>query len=328
MNFDALPDFALAPWELPPWLTSEPLVAPATMCWHGELFGREGDWLVRMVVDGHLARPFVCAENRPHEAKWVSAALMPLKGIETQDDLTAAINNHIQLWGRYLCRTFYLVDEAAEWTLIVDASGLTRLRSEEGMPTVEMNWPFDVVHATSEQLYAEFLRQWNDPDTDLNFARRWLLLSQDEQYDLMIRWGCGGEGEFLGLMRLVLLAFWPHVSARPLCWRFHPIRRLFTLSDWDGSDWYDLALSNAEEPFASDWGQALLDIHAPQWNEALAKTHICTTEFGNRLAAVVSTATHHEQLEAARELSEWLDERESRNELSAPLLAQLRATLC
>ena len=325
MNPDELPDFPLAPWELPPDST-EPLVAPATMVWHGELWGREADWLVRVVVEDHLRRPFICAEDRLDEAKW-ELMLMPLRGIGTQEQRATAIDNHIKQWGKYAHRVMYLVADEIEWTLIVEASGSTQLRSEEDMPRVEMNWPFDVVHATSEQLYAEFLRQWNDENSDLNFARAWSLFSQDEKYTLLVSWKRGGQSEFLNVMRLVLSAFVPH-EAKDWCqWAFIPVAVAFVCTDIEC-----YVNPHAAAPVALRvWGEALTSFFGPCWNEELARQHPCARDGGSYDAhhcrVPVRERTAHEQLEAAHQLSIWLDEREARGELDAATFSRLRATL-
>jgi len=325
MNPDTLPDFPLASWELPPDST-EPLVAPATMPWHGTLFGRETDWLVRVVKEDHLGRVFICPADSLQEAKWEAGVPMPIRGLHTQEDWSKAINDYIQIWGSLCRRTIYFSDEVAEWILRIEADGSSELTAQYTLEigdnaTVEMNWPFDFVCASAKQIHDKVLRALDDESSDLNFARRWLFLSEDEKYELLVSWKRGDGRDFTKMMQGVADAFGPSLAEEWHQWIFNPASGRF--------GWVNVQQGfNFEEKFPVEfkiWGEALERFFEPHWNEQYVRDRFIRVS--NYYRATIKERTAHEQLEAARELSDWLDEREARGELDAPTLARLRDTL-
>ena len=321
---DQLPDFPLAPWELPPD-SSEPLVAPATMRWHGTLFGRETDWLVRVVpFDAPHPIGHICVRAASSQEEGNCFLQTPFPIWPNVEQMRVHILKRMRSHKRFF-RFFHLRHGGRDWRFWLrdDERSWVGLLGESAA-VFSIEWPFDLLTASAAQIHNEVLRSWNDENSDLSYTREWILLSQTEKYARKVQWTRGTEADFLRLMRLVLLALGAH-SSEPLRWWFHPIRRLFSLEEpaYDG-------FPDCDDPFAPEWGQALVDVYAPVWNEELAQTRACTRSlynFSKHFAAIVERPTFHEQLEAARELHCWLDERRARNELDAATLARLRDTL-
>lgn len=337
MNTEELPLFPLARWELPPHLASEPLVAPATARWHGELWGETTNWLVRVMKDGIYGRIFICAEERVAEAKWELLSI-PLKGIESQGGVVEIISEDGYRANAPRLRYLRLSDEVADWTLQFYASGYNRLyasskvraqgRDISNNSSFEMGWPFDFPSATAVQIETEAMRAWNDETSDLSFARHWFLMPEEEKYAQLIAWKRGSAHELKEAMRLVWRAFAPHVEEEIVSWSFEPQDNRFGYTEFFGSDF----AGEAGEPSAlRPWGEALLEVFGPQWNEELTRQHPGTSEGlghgGNYFFVSTTERSLHEQLEAARTLSDWLDEREAWGELGADTLAALRETL-
>jgi len=337
MNTEELPLFPLARWELPPWLDSEPLVAPATARWHGELWGETRDWLVRVVKDKWWAYPFVCAEESLEKAKW-PLRWMSLRNIEGPEDLAAAMNIHIQKRNFSRERMFHPSGEFPTWTLKLSDSGEKMLYFSGGNESVgeeieveaplNLNWPFDFVSANAAQIENEVMCAWNDGASDLHFARRWLFMSDEERYRCLIRWKHGDGPQFKSAVQQVFRVFAPLLKGRRIEWACEPSGNCFEDSDFLN----DSFSSQVDEPFALLlWVQALVEVFGPRVDEELSSQHRCTREgewwMGDYFFVSDQQPTFHEQLEAARALSEWLDERDARGELEADTLAALRETL-
>lgn len=327
MNLDELPDFPLAPWELPPNST-EPLVAPATLRWNGTLFGRETSWLVRVTGQEPFGQAFLCAEDSLNQAKWRLNFFGP-RGMETQEDWHAAILAHIHKSS--YCRITFFSDEDRNWHLRTNVDGSSQLRGRvKGtiIEAVEMNWPFDFACATSAQIHAEVLRSWDDESSDLNFARRWSSLSEDEKYALLVIWKRGDATEFSRAMKQVLRTFGPQLSPHQLTWFFYPKTATFgccEVINGDPNDEFGLPL------VLQEWGRALMELFGPKWNEELSRQHRCAQDQhshgGSHFHEWTDALSAHEQLEVALQLSAWLDEREVKNELDSLTLSRLRDTL-
>jgi len=337
MNTEELPLFPLARWELPPHLASEPLIAPATARWHGESWGETTNWLVRVVWEEDYGHVFICAEERVGGAKW-DLWTMRLKVMENPEEWAAIINNHVQMWGIYHHRIFYISDEIADWSLVLNIYDpnqivldcLNKLTGEpiDGMASFEVNWPFNFPSADAAQIESELLTAWNDETSDLFYARGWLLLTQEEKYARLIHWKRGDEHEFKAMMEIVWRALVASGDEKSSQWAFRPYANKFGFAEWDGNDWYN----GLEQPVAFEpWGEALVTWFGPCWNQELINQHLCadygSSRANNHFWIGACARTHHEQLEAARTLSDWLDEREARGGLEADTLAALRETL-
>jgi len=337
MNTEELPLFPLARWELPPHLDSEPLVAPATARWHGELWGETTNWLVRVVRDKHIGRVFICAEERIEEAKW-DLYMMPHKNIESREDWTAALDDYIKAGHSPLYRTFYLKDETADWTLSFDTYGEHHLMVQgqkeqageriDSNASIQINWPFAFFSATSAQIETEVTHAWSDEASNLFFARKWLLLSEDEKNGEILSWKRGDRRELKEAMEYIWRVFAPHVKEGSTYWAFDPKDNQFGYNHFPD----DISDDEVGEPSALHlWGQGLLEVFGPIWSKDLVNQHPCTSKAHSRMESYffvgTTERTFHEQLEAARTLSEWLDEREAQGELKADTLAALRETL-
>ncbi len=322
-----LPDFPLAVWELPPDST-EPLVAPATMQWRGTLFGRKTDWLVRVVpiaIQRNISFVVVRAASSQEEGNW----WFPSVGVDMDSDrLRARISKLLSGANQKMpWRNICLRHRGDDWFIRLrdQRQSLFAPLGQRGV-LFYIKWPFDFATATTSQVHDEVLRLWSDENSDLSFARHWSLLSEDQKYALMLCWSRGSEGEFLRVMDWVLIVFGPQASSNPLRWWFDPIRRKFALSHAE----VNFDLSNPEQPFEHDWGKGVVQVYAPIWSEELGQTRACTRSlynFRDRFCVFVDQPTFHEQLEAAHQLLDWLDEREARGELDAATLSRLRATL-
>lgn len=323
MNPDELPDFPLASWELPPDST-EPLVAPATMRWHGELFGRETDWLVREFSNhwSDSCHVLIRASSYQEEANWwifdIDFDFIPDHSLRISRLLDSMVP--ARPW-----RVIHLRHGDRDWAIhlrSVKQSSVGLLNTIGVSFSIE--WPFDFLTALATQVHDEVLRAWNDEESDLNFARRWLLLSPEEQLAFFLRWKVPDIDEFQRAIRLILRALQPLISSRPLHWFFHP----------ESYDWWLYEQKNGcdcdenTSPLLQCWQEALVELFKPAWNEEVSQ-HPCAQLDGPHmeLMSAVADSSFHEQLEAARELSLWLDEREARDELPAATIARLRDTL-
>lgn len=327
MNPEELPPFPLAPWELP-FNSTEPLVAPATMRWRGELFGRETDWLVRMVPhNDRSGEIFICAEENGDEGNWW-LGLVSLRG--TKNDWLQGISHRLQHNKRVLqWRQVRIHDESGDWVVTSSAEALNHLHlldSKRERANFKADWPFDFSRASAAQVHAEIGRAWNDENADLNFVRRWLLLSFDDQLTLMILWARGGEEEFRHAACLVLCSLGPRMSALPLRWSFFPESAMWLLEESPDGNEFEII----ESGILQLWENALLKVFGLAWNDAILQQHPSAcfhTALATRFRVTLDGPTFHEQLEAVCELHAWLDERASRGELDGATLARLRDTL-
>jgi hypothetical protein len=326
MNPNDLPDFPLEPWELPPDST-ESLVAPATMRWRGILFGRETDWLVRLVRHGTRHKVVVRAEHESCDHNWKAGIWAPV--IQRR---FGTIDRYLQQWTGPPQRIIYLREEFHLWELLArkDASSICTVPYEDNPIGEDFSstWPFDFLSATATQVHDEVLRWWNDETCDLNFARRWVLMDEDEKYALLVSWKRGGQKEFLAAMQSVLRAFSRRIPDRWSQWAFYPTSHCFGYVEVIEGELNDEVEPPAALPI---WGAALVEVFGPRWNEELTRQHPCARDQhshgGSHFIVHTSGITAHEQLEAARELSLWLDERQARGELDETVVAQLRDML-
>ncbi len=333
---DELPDFPLASWELPPDST-EPLVAPATMCWRGTLFGRETDWLVRLVADNNvLGELFVRAEDDLREGSWwFGLCLFGLgEAEETEADQLMVVEYEVKTGAKVpRWRRVHLQDDTGSWGLTVTENSGELHTAIDRRTSVHFKteWPFDFALASSAQVHAELLRALNDENSELNFARHWLLSSLDEQLALMVKWTRGSEEELRAVMQLALRVLGPKFSPFSLQWRFRAESQDWFLGQRIGKSWWE-SMDFDETTILNVWQTAFQELFGLVWNTQLAERYVCV-RIGQhdavlgRFQVSVPVPTHHEQLEAARELHCWLDEREARNELDAATLARLRDTL-
>jgi len=337
MNTPELPLFPLARWELPPHLDSEPLVAPATARWHGELWGETTNWLVRVVWEEDFGHVFIRAEAKTEEAGWRLPPLM--KGyMQCRNDLETAINDHIRVGRLSRYRIFHFSDEVADWKLRLNTLGSKQIHAHRPSKAMrgrissdapfDLNWPFDFSSATSAQIESQLMRDWNDEASGLHYARNWMLLSEKERHGQLIRWRRGDEHNFRAMMLLVWCAFAPTLNEEWSNWAFDPYRNWFGFAEWDSYCWN----SEVKQPTNfRPWGEALVAWFGPCLNEDLTRQHPCACHAhwlsNNRFWVGTRERTFHEQLEAARTLRDWLDERAARGELEDSLIARLRETL-
>ncbi len=325
MNPDELPDFPLAPWELPPDST-EPLVAPATMRLKCGLYGRTTDWLARVVrLDEEEGELFVRAQTDSGGGSWWfgTLSLRKHKG-EWLQEISSRLHQARSPKG---FRHLRLQQGATHWMMSVNENGGNFRLSRRAKDNVawRKKWPFDLERASSSQVHAELRRSWDDETSDLNFVWRWTLMSLDERLGIMMSWKRGDERAFHSTALLVLRALGPQVSSFPLSWTYLPEGEMWLLAEGaPGNE--DVVASGVIEV----WEKALLEVFSPDWNDELGKRHLCAHFHGflrERFTLSLDSPTFHEQLEAARELAIWLDERESQSELDAPTLSRLRDTL-
>lgn len=240
MNHE-LPNFPLAPWELPPDST-EPLVTPATMRWHGTLFGRETDWLVRVVpFTKRAGEIFVRALDEGEPGNWwfglIEIAMirsLSLEQLRVQVEHRLSSTAFASQW-----RTMYLRDEHRIWAVRTHAEGnsdLQLLQGRDNKACFSIDYPFDFLQAPARQVHDEIRRVWNDQTTDLSFARRWLSSSLDEQLAVMLHWKRGGGKELRQAMQVVLRALGPTLS---LLWLFRPESQTWFLAQRIDEDWWE-----------------------------------------------------------------------------------------
>ena len=323
---DELPDFPLASWELPPDST-EPLVAPATMRWHGTLFGRETEWLVRVVpTNEESGELFVRTPVDSGEGSWWFGIISSKAHNEGLfQEITQRLHRHRR---PKELRHLRLQHSGNHWIVDVNETvGCFRVAQHiEDKAPWRKKWPFDFERAYPSQVHAEIRQSWDDKTSDLNFAWRWALMSLDERIALMLSWKRGNESEFRLVVQLILRALGPDISQSVLYWECFPENEMWSLSERSSSRHEE----SIESGVLKIWEQALLEVFAPVWNHHLTNQYTCA-HFNNslerRFGASLDSSTFHEQLEAARELHCWLDEREARNELDTATLAGLRDTL-
>ncbi len=327
MNSPDLPLFPLASWELPPDST-EPLVAPATLRWRGTLFGRETDWLLRLIPSNDLlGELFVRAEDESEAGSyWFGIQfIMPdeCQQVASLEHEMRWNSSRVPQWRRIFferaSQSYGATANSTELEVFVVGCQAESAR-------LEVRWPFEFNNASSAQVRAAMLRHCDD-DSDLGFACRWLLLPPGEKVAMVVQWQRGNELELRALMGVVLRALGPTISPFTLEWQYRPESKTWFMGQHIDEEWWE----PMDEGLAS-WEDALPEFFGISWNNELAVKHRCVRiyekrEFVERFQVLCVPPTAHEQLEAARELSIWLDERAARRELAAELVARLRATL-
>ncbi len=323
MNADELPDFPLAPWELPPDST-EPLVAPATMRVRCSLWGRMANWLVRVVpTDNAMGELFVREEADSQPGSWWMGRF------RLSSERVQEVNTRLHVF-RKLRSAHQIRVHHQDSTGVVDVGENFGSVEVFGWPSpfltarFEASWSFDLRYVRSSQVHAELLRLWHEEDSPLQFAWRWHSLSQDEQLSLLVLWKRGDANQLRHAMRLALKALGTQLSISDLEWTYSASAQMWTVRQCNQAHGNKII----ESGVLMAWEYAFIQMFGPSWNDELREKHGCAYYGPNELGAFVETSSAHEQLEAACELAVWLDEREALNELSAPLLAQLRATLC
>ncbi len=330
-----LPDFPLAFWELSPDL-QEPLTAPAQFSFRALWHERETEFLARTVAVSDTAEElFLCPLNEQSHGNWWvgqctyrrNSPAMRLSLLRSRAEM--ALQNRTEFFRR-LC---VLRSGSGFRRLSIDANGKGKL-SVEGYADTDFDFPFDFpapfFEVPAALIHQKLLFLWDDPASDLSFARRWADLPRAERYAQATFWRCGNQPQMEEVMERIGTAFFDHLQLEhPALWCFYVRHHVFSLLVFPPGQFHPDAPDLPE--FWAKWEQELASYFAPTLNEPLLARHPCVrshfAQGSDYFCARWNQPSAHETIEAALWLDSWLDERQARGEMSACIVADLRATL-
>ena len=323
-----LPDFPLAPWELPPDST-QPLVAPATFQFRAPFLGLETDFLGRVVPQSNQKSAiFVRSLAQSEQGNWssgeIDSARLRAVGLEL---LKKRLKDNLE--AKRVRRVFHLAIKNEVCRVVV------RSRWRGGM-AIQINdnkeisffslSERDFVNLSASEARELILTALNDENSEVNFARRWRNLSDEEKYGILLSWQRGSPEEWVCLMRLIALCFLPGILPSAW-WVYLPEKRDYNLVETSNSS----VPTILEKPVSiKHWQRALIEFFGPVWNDEILEANLYAQEEKPNCFLFWTSAqhaTHHEILEAAAQLREWIQAREKSGEISAQSAEQLRDTL-